>query len=410
MGYVVLRAAVGALLNPAYNGPDESGHVEYVRTLIESGGRNITGVEARQPATYYVLAAVPWQLTAGQPDVARLFWTRLVSALAGAATLALTWQAARVCWPERRVLAALAAVALLAPGHFFLLASVSNDPPAAALASLGVLAAVRLWVDTRPAPRWWLVWAAACLAAVATKPTTLPVALGTGVALGFRARRELWRHAWVRVAAVGLLLVVVGTQLALLAVEPTGSAPSAVAQFWPRALVRAPVAYVARGGLAESFRTWWYAYDYLVRWPRVLDVVLGLAAMAVTLVTVYGLVLRGPLRLPPWSGRAPAGERAGVPAVLWFAALAQALFVLGRFGFGDVLKIEMGGAAQAKVFFPALAPLALLFAAGVSAAGRSVGVADRWTAVGAFGFLLVLDVASLALTTWQHYRWWAAGT
>jgi hypothetical protein len=74
------------------------------------------------------------------------------------------------------------------------------------------------------------------------------------------------------------------------------------------------------------------------------------------------------------------------------------------------LHIEMGGAGQAKAFFPALVPLALLLVAGLAVAGRRWHLwDDRWLALGLFGWLFALDVASLALTTWQQYRWWQVG-
>jgi hypothetical protein len=127
---------------------------------------------------------------------------------------------------------------------------------------------------------------------------------------------------------------------------------------------------------------------------------LGATALAVSVAALSGLA---------WLAQRRAGSDLCVPGVVWVAALMQVAFVLGRYGFGDVLAIEMGGAAQAKAFFPALAPLALLFAAGFTTALRAVGATDRWTTLGLFGWILTLDAVSLAVTTWQHYRWWPAG-
>ncbi|MGH2351128.1 MAG: hypothetical protein ACRDJN_05880, partial [Chloroflexota bacterium] len=157
-GYVFARAALGALVNPPFNGPDEAGHVEYVRTLVETGGQRVTGVEARQPPLYYSMAALLWMATEGDTLSARLFTVRLLSAAAGVVTLGLTWQAARLIWPGRALLAVAAgAMATLAPGHLFLLASVNNDPLAATWASLTVLAALRLALGPSSG-RWWWIW------------------------------------------------------------------------------------------------------------------------------------------------------------------------------------------------------------------------------------------------------------
>ena len=72
-GYLLARAALGALVNPPFNGPDEGGHWEYIETWLASGGRGVTGVERLQPPTYYAVAALPFRLTDGQPIADRLF-------------------------------------------------------------------------------------------------------------------------------------------------------------------------------------------------------------------------------------------------------------------------------------------------------------------------------------------------
>jgi hypothetical protein len=95
--------------------------------------------------------------------------------------------------------------------------------------------------------------------------------------------------------------------------------------------------------------------------------------------------------------------------VIWGVALAQVAFVLFRYGLGDVLRIEMGGAAQAKAFFPAIGAYALLFAGGIGQVGSIARVPQRCLVLGVFGWLLALDAASLAVTTWHHYRWLQLG-
>ncbi|HEX2516638.1 MAG TPA: hypothetical protein VH257_18185, partial [Chloroflexota bacterium] len=127
---------------------------EYLESWTASGGRAVTGVERSQPPLYYALASLPFRLTEGAPVGERLFTVRLLSVAAGVVTAGATWLSARWLWPRRPLLALLAAgVAVLAPGHLFLLASVNNDPLATALASVAGLAAVRLWLTPWPA-RW----------------------------------------------------------------------------------------------------------------------------------------------------------------------------------------------------------------------------------------------------------------
>ncbi len=439
-GYVLARAALGALVNPPFNGPDEWGHWEHVASWSTSGGQRVTGVEAQQPRAYYALASVPFQATLGAPLPERLFAVRLLSAGAGLVACLAVWLAARWIWPARPLLAvAAAALATLAPGHLFLLASINNDPLAEALAAIALLAAVRLslepgaslgpagrWTPSAilqgphtgpvvplagpvaPAPRrrapgacWWVVWGLAAAGAVATKLSAAPAMAGAALALLLQNREaiagRLGRSLSLALGG-GMALVALGVNAALLARHPSTSGWASIAHFWPLALARGPLVYLP-GGLVESFRTYWYAYDYAVRFPRPLEVVLAGLGLAICLGALLGLAL----------GAGPAQR---LPLVVWGAAAVQIVLVIGRLGFADVLDIDMGGAAQAKAFFPALPALALLATAGLAGSAERLTAgrgADRWLAVGTVALLLTLDWASLAVTLWHHYRWWQVG-
>jgi hypothetical protein len=411
-GYLLTRSALGGLVNPPFNGPDEGGHWEYVETFTASGGRAVSGVERQQPATYYALASLPFRATEGAPIAERLFVVRLLSAAAGLVTAGATWWAARRLWPGRPLLGVIAVVAVsLAPGHLFLLASVNNDPLAEALASIAVLVALHL---RRPAaPIWWALWLVVSAGAVATKLSTAPVVTGAAIAVLWGYRRPLRERLSGRVgrplavaAGAAAVVAVLALYLRLLAQPPSTSRLASIAHFWPLTLWRAVPAYV-QGGLVESFRTFWYAYDYAVRWPQRLDGAFAAAGLVLVLGAAAGLGLIA----------AGAGGRRRLPAtppVLWLAAGTQVGLVVVRFGFSQVLQVDMGGLAQAKSFFPAMLPLALLFTAGwaalASALGRGSGRPDdRWLTLGLLGAFLLLDWASLAVTLWHHYRWWQPG-
>jgi hypothetical protein len=117
-------------------------------------------------------------------------------------------------------------------------------------------------------------------------------------------------------------------------------------------------------------------------------------------------VAAGPADAAPSPGRTvePTWKPA---AVVLAAAAAQALFVVGRYSFSAALGNPMGGAAQAKAYFPALLPLALLFTWGLAGAAARWGRGgDRTLALSVLAWLLALDGVSLALTLWHHYRWW----
>ena len=392
-GYLVARTVLGALLNPPLNGPDEGGHVEYVRSLVASGGRHVSGAEARQPPTYYFVAALPWQAAAGTASHTQLFWTRLAGIVGGLLTLVCAWAGAQALWPERPTRRlAVASIAALAPGYLYLLSSVNNDPLAAGLASVAVVAAIRLWKgETRR--RWTLTWVAASAAAPATKLTAAPVVVAMAAALCWRYRTALLRPRWTRAAGMVVAFATVGGYLFLLSRHPTTSAAAAAAHFAPPAVVRAPFAYLSQRGFAESFRTFWYAYDYAVTWPPAVEGALAGSAALLCLLAVLGLIF----------------ERPPLPGLVWAATGVQVALVLARYGLADVLHVSLAGAAQAKSFFPAIVPASLLLVGGMAAALRRLwGARERWMGLAVFVWLVALDAVSLTLLVWHHYRWWTA--
>ncbi|MDQ3703109.1 MAG: hypothetical protein M3442_19645, partial [Chloroflexota bacterium] len=312
-------------------------------------------------------------------------------------------------WPGRPRLAFVAAtVARLAPGHLFLLSSVNNDPLAEALTSVALLAAVRLSLAT-PSRTCWLLWVLGGVAAVSTKLSAAPALAGASLALLFHYRNAIDRILGRRLTMVlagSAAIAIVAADATLLARHPSTSRLASIAHFWPLALIRAPLVYV-REGFRESFRTFWYAYDYAVRFPRPLEAILAGVALSLCIVALLGLLWGA-------SRAAGCGPVRRLPLIVWGAAVVQLVLVVGRLGFADVLAIDMGGAAQAKAFFPALLPLALLTTAGLAEAvprlvRRSAGGSDRQLALITLTTFLALDWASLAVTLWHHYRWWQVG-
>jgi hypothetical protein len=161
--------------------------------------------------------------------------------------------------------------------------------------------------------------------------------------------------------------------------------------------------YALQGGAAETLRTFWYAYDYSVRWPRGVDLTLGGSAMIVSLVALGGLVAT---LVQAARAKGQRGDRVYLGVALGVVALVQVTAVVLRFGLSDILGNHMGGAAQAKAFFAALVPLSITFVAGLAAAGNWLGWRDRQVALGIFCWVLMLDAVSLSFTLWHHYRWW----
>ena len=141
-------------------GPDEPGHIIYVRSLAldlrlpalthgEEDNAYLPGAarthEAHQPPLYYALAALVWRAFAGLPDQTVTFTddqggrqsftvpgavrpVRLLSVVFGAAALTLTWLTARVAYPSRPELwVAGAALAGFTPMFTYITGVVNND-------------------------------------------------------------------------------------------------------------------------------------------------------------------------------------------------------------------------------------------------------------------------------------------
>ncbi len=187
-----------------------------------------------EPALYYIIPAVAFQ---GISDpVHRLRFMRLYSALLSAVVVALAYATARELWPDRRMIAHVAAgwVALL-PMAGFIGSSANND------------ALVNLWGGLLA---WWMVrgsrcgWTPARLGALALILCALPLSKKLGLALmplggvvlvwsllrGMSPRRRRW-------FGLGLGLLCVLTLAVFL--RPVPDQPAA----WGR---RGPVRYGAR--------------------------------------------------------------------------------------------------------------------------------------------------------------------
>lgn len=418
------RGALGAILDAPGIGPDERGHLQYLRTFTAGGWAAVQGVEARQSPLGYLPTLAAWWLAGGTTDPeAQAFApatlsvpalaARLVSVAWSGANAWATWRVATTIWPRRPWTGLLAtALASLVPGHVYVNASVTNEPAATTLATVTILAAARATGAPVPARRARSVaWAVVAATAVATKLTNLPVAVATGAAITW-SLRSTWRPWFarrpVRAAAWAVAATGVAAYGALLTRHPSSSYAATAARTWPEAIVVGSVAFVRDGAATEALRTFWHAWDYDVAWPAAIDAPLTALLAAGVLLAAAGAIL----------GAFPAPGTAY--ACLWFPVLAQVGFAVVRYGIGTIAGAEMGGAAQAKTFFPAIAPASLLGAAGLVAIAAPVarraitpGAEDaplvRLVTVGVLGCLVAADVAGLVASTWRHARWVVPG-
>ena len=467
IAYLLIRGSLGAVINAPGIGPDERGHVQYIQTFIgrsasetgeagsEGGLANVTGVEARQPVLAYLPASALWMLAGGPGNAVAnevaptalagpILAVRLLSVAWSGVTAWVIWRFALILWPSQPWMALLGTlVATTAPGYLFVMASISNDPMATTTITLALLATARViqGVASVPAPgpypltplAWWM---ASTVLAIATKLTALPVIAGTLMAIIWAHRQHWpawWRKRAFRVASLSLAAIIIGICAVLLSRDPTSSYGATAIRIWPQAIVAGLNGFLTKGGLTEAFRTFWHAFDYSVRWQKPFDTVLTVIAAIPTALALVGLILHCTSEANPRNTRAASsddgvsgqwGGAVPIPPLLWLTALCQIAFAVVRYGIGDISGSAMGGVAQAKTFFPAIAPLGLIGAAGLETVATGLsriwrrlrpvpldrtdiqGFTGRWLLPITFVWVSLVDAASLAISFWRHYQWW----
>ncbi len=223
-----LIASTYSLAAPLWEASDESEHFQYIRYLIEHHTLPTElpsiqpngNTEANQPPLYYLLA-VPFALGVDLSDADRIRlnphmgwknapdanasaahvideeWpyhgaflaahrVRILSALLGTITLAITYAIALTCTASRSV--AILAVALLAclPGFLFASATIDNDVLVNSLASVLLLIAARF--DGRSNRSYAALYGVVAALALLTKLDALPPIVVGGAALILRSR------------------------------------------------------------------------------------------------------------------------------------------------------------------------------------------------------------------------------
>lgn len=210
--FVVLTAAL-ALRVPPGQAPDENAHLEYVAHLgtysafpvFPRGGAAQAGYEFHQPPLYYLLCVPLWRVL---PSSIKPYGCRLVSLLAGVATLLVLWQVLIRLFPAEPALAAGGLwFAALWPLHQGVSASAGNDSLAGLMGALifGVLAC---GVSHEWTPKLLRITGLVLGLSLLTKNTLLPlVALTPVVILVTHQRVSSWGRA---VGAVMATMVIAG--------------------------------------------------------------------------------------------------------------------------------------------------------------------------------------------------------
>ncbi|MFZ5916012.1 MAG: DUF2142 domain-containing protein [Chloroflexota bacterium] len=422
--YLALATAYG-LIVPAYEAPDEPGHLAYVWHLLQHHRFPVQqpayeanlSAEGHQPPLYYLLGAATilpladdtrdfrpptantcfawqshdpgWQAafqhTEAEAFPFRGLWLGLhllreLSVLLGGVTVWATYRLGRLLFPDRRWLApAAAATVAFNPQFLFIQASINNDNLATALSALLLLVSVR--AVTQPARRrdFALMGLLLGLGAL-TKYSTFALA-----PLPFLALLWQWRQERDGREALRHLALLVGL-------------PVAIAGWWyvrNQLLYGDPLAwqimldtlgrYVARSGpftaadlrafVVTSFTSFWAYFGWLsLKLPSLLYVALAV---------VCGLGLIGALL-------DLRQRRRQYSPGLWL--VITALLGVGASMVRYVQTINASG-YQGRLFFPAIPSLAILLVLGLSRLIETRRV--RLVLSGLSASLCLLSVAAL---------------
>jgi hypothetical protein len=405
LSYLALALALGAV-NPLFEAPDEQWHYFTAQTISETGRLPFvaqepdpwTMQEAAQPPLYYLLASLiiapldtdrarelVWPNPhvrlgdASSPTNTNAFvhteaeawpWRRHVlaahllrafSALMGLGTLLCIFAAARLiwpAWPERALLAT--AMAAFLPQFVFLHSAISNDPLIVLLASAGLWQLLRLWQSGVNVPR--LIW------------------LGLTVALAMLTKT----------AGLLLLFYSLGFLSVLSWRQSPGQPARALRQWLGWAGPVLALAMLLAGWLL--WRNWALYGDVTAtnqfirlaggdRQYTLLEVVAESSGLWTSLFAVFGWFnVRGPLWIYlVWNGLALAALAGAIWSFRRAARGQAAVHRRGRFLVPGLLAVWLAlvyaglvrfmlftPAAQGRLLLPALVPLALAMAYGLT--------------------------------------------
>jgi 4-amino-4-deoxy-L-arabinose transferase-like glycosyltransferase len=388
--YCVLGFAY-AVETPRWQTPDEPAHYNYVVYLAENLSFPVLQMgdypheyleeikaagfppemsiepiryESHQPPLYYVLAAAVYRVASPWGFQAQFLALRLLSVLLGAILLVVTYAVVTELFPGDSflALAATAFVALL-PMHIAMSAAINNDILAELILALVTwlcLKEIKVGLSQRQTAALGLLVALALL----TKTTIyVPVVLSVLVALAARARERGWRTLLYRLGTVyGLGLLLSGWWFVRNALTYGGLDLFA----WHRhdsIVVGQPTTaqWIADHGLvrtvqdftALSFRSFWAQFGWMgVLIDSRLYSLLGVVSVAVAVGFVLWVwrVARSPKRLSRF-------QRWALLLLLLVFLVVAAAHVSYNLKFVQ---------HQGRYLFPALIPIAVAFALGLS--------------------------------------------
>lgn len=391
----VVLATGYAWRTPTFEGPDENSHYEYAwhianakdlplaASLVQARGAPQTdgAALAHHPPLYYALLAAALVATGtddtvfgprlnpafGDPSAASrrlrflherrpsrvLFGLRLLSVLLGALTIVCVHRLGRITCPATPRVADLAALLVAClPMWTFLHGVVNSDVLAALLSSATLLALARLHATERPSAANALGTGALLGLAWLTKLTTLflgGIALVVALVVWRREARAGRGRRWLGRCGLAAAAALAISGWAFVRNQALYGDPLALAMH-DAAFPPIPAEY---------------------RWPFFRDVFLR--DVFTSLLGRFGWFSLEPPPVLVWCGAAAAAlalaglaraafdrPRSGLPRPLWLLALACALVFAGTATFNWTAPQPQG-----RLLFPAIAPAAVLLAAGL---------------------------------------------
>lgn len=405
----LLIGTLFATRTPLWQAPDEPAHYNVIRQIAQNGccpvmesgdwdqgyldaikaagftDQSIAGrletiqYEDQQPPLYYLLASIPYRVTNGNPIALRLF-----SLLLGAGTVTLAYAIARICFTAFPSYALLTAgIVAFIPQHIAMMSSINNDSLAELVAALTLFATCCYlglgsgWIARelrRPIALGLLLGIA-----FVTKLTIYPLSAVLFVAILWKHRGLLPRAFWLNVIRDGAIVFGVGM--------PIGSA------FWirnaatyggfdilaqaahDRVVVGQPQTtdLIAKSGAgfwvsdfaATVFRSFWGQFGWMgvPMTDRIYLVLFGLTGLAAVGILIYVVNdgVRGGRWFDPQAVTIGGWTYPQRGLILIFGLLI--LLTFGTLIYWNLKYVQF----QGRYLFPALIPIALLFAGGFGA-------------------------------------------
>jgi 4-amino-4-deoxy-L-arabinose transferase-like glycosyltransferase len=351
--------------------------------------------EDHQPPLYYLLQTPVYSVSDGDLTTMRLF-----SAMIGVVAVVCAWGVVRVLFSGRPWLA-LSAAAFVAflPQRLSIMAGVSNDSLAEALAGV-VLLGVALYLVAK-APSWrWLIGLGIVVGLVFLTKTTVYYVSGiAGVAVLLRWWREKWplRVGVRQVAALAIPALMIGAVWWVHSIDKYGGVDFLGLQRHDEVVVGQPrtndfIDDVYGGServwlenmARTTFNSFWGQFGWMA-FPMQDNIYRGLQVLvAVTLVgaVIMAVRQRWPMTLERWQRE-----------YLLLLGLALTL-VFTQFFLYNLSFVQF----QGRYLYPALIPLALLVALGIDGWVSLVAGSQKrfhWVGVGVALLLVLFAVYTL---------------